>query len=172
MFSKLVSAALFAALAGRAVAATTGNFNFTIGKTPFLGNEVLDFQLPPLLSSCDAQCQTTKTAIAACDLQDTACFCAQNITNALQICEECMFTALIIANKPPPDVRAGSNQILSGWTANCAAIKVVVTPAIGLSLPESWDGPFVAVFPEGVGIAIAAIGGLLGSSLIYMLCNM
>ena len=59
-----------------------------------------------------------------------------------------------------------------GWTANCAAIKVVVTPAIGLSLPESWDGPFVAVFPEGVGIAIAAIGGLLGSSLIYMLCNM
>lgn len=35
-----------------------------------------------------------------------------------------------------------------------------------------WDGPFDSVFPDAVGWVIAVTGGFLGSSLIYMLCQM
>ncbi|KAJ7636018.1 hypothetical protein DFH06DRAFT_1139093 [Mycena polygramma] len=159
MFSKLVSAVLLTALAGRALA--------------FNANEVLGFTSTPLIASCDAKCTTARTAIAACAVDDIACFCSNSTTGPLQDCEECVFLAVIAANKPAPEPRAGSNVALTGWTTNCAAANITVTPAIGLAVPtDSWDGPFVAVFPTAVGWVIAVTGGVLGSSLIYMLCNM
>ncbi|KAJ6625005.1 hypothetical protein B0H10DRAFT_2430701 [Mycena sp. CBHHK59/15] len=166
MFSKLVSLALLTALAGRALA-----FNVSVGTTIFQANEVLDFTLTPVIASCDAGCGSVKTAIDACNA-DPACLCNAAVATPLQACEQCMFTALIDANKPAPDPRAGSNVVLGGWTAKCAAANLTLPTALGLTLPPTWDGPFVAVFPTAVGWVIAVTGGVLGSSLIYMLCNM
>ncbi|KAJ7918704.1 hypothetical protein B0H13DRAFT_1991363 [Mycena leptocephala] len=169
MFSKLISAVLLTALAGRALA-----FNVTIGKTLFQANDVLGFTSTPVISVCDTNCTIARTAIAACGLDDTACYCSNKTTIPLQNCEQCLFTALIAANKPAPDPRAGSNVALGAWTTNCGAAKppIPVNPPIGLAVPDSWDGPFVAVFPTTIGWVIAVTGGVLGSSLIYMLCNM
>ncbi|KAJ7695140.1 hypothetical protein B0H17DRAFT_931109, partial [Mycena rosella] len=97
------------------------------------------------------------------------CLCQNTTVSDLAKCEQCMFEALIDANKPAPDVRAGSNQVLAGWNANC---NLTGTAAVALTTPASWDGPFVAVFPTAVGSIIAATGGILGISLIYMLSNM
>ncbi|KAJ7453935.1 hypothetical protein B0H11DRAFT_2288000 [Mycena galericulata] len=166
MFSKVISALLLTALAGRVMA-----FNVTIGKTVFQADEVLDFTFTPVIQSCQAQCQSAAGVIAACNANDTACFCKPDTTGPLETCEQCMFTTLVDTNQPQPDVRAGANQVLAGWTANCATNFTLAAP-LALTLPDSWDGPFVSVFPESIGIVIAAIGGILGSSLIYMLCNM
>jgi len=167
MFSKIISAVLLTALAGRALA-----FNVTVGNNLFQATEVLSFTSTAVISSCDAGCATAQTAIAACNVDDTACYCSNTTTIPLNACEQCLFTALIDANKPAPDPRVGSNVVLAGWTANCVAAKIPVTPALALTLPDSWDGPFVAVFPTAIGWVIAVTGGVLGSSLIYMLCNM
>ncbi|KAJ6504827.1 hypothetical protein C8R47DRAFT_1103780 [Mycena vitilis] len=168
MFSKLVSAVLLTALAGRALA-----FNVTVGNTLFQADEVLGFASTPLIASCDSNCTIARTAIAACAVDDNACFCSNATTTPLQSCEQCVFEAVIRANKPAPDPRAGSNVALSGWTTMCTAANITVTPAIGLAVPtDVWDGPFVSVFPTAVGWVIAVTGGVLGSSLIYMLCNM
>ncbi|KAJ7460559.1 hypothetical protein FB451DRAFT_1269486 [Mycena latifolia] len=164
MFSKLVSAVLLTALAGRALA-----FNVTINKSLFQANEILNFTFNSVISTCQTQCQQTQSIIAACGADDLTCFCAPATTGPLQTCEQCIFTALVDANKPPPDVRAGSNQILSGWNTNCNG--TIATP-LAVTLPPSWDGPFVAVFSVPVASVIATAGGILGISLIYMLCNM
>ncbi|KAJ6591824.1 hypothetical protein DFH09DRAFT_1025846 [Mycena vulgaris] len=163
MFSKLVSAVILTALAGRALA-----FNVTVNKSLFQSQEVLAFTPTPLTASCDSLCKPASAVINDCATNNnvTACFCDAKVTKPLQDCEQCIFDALIAANKPAPDIRAGSNQVLAGWNANCN-----LTLAVAVN-PLTWDGPFVAVFPEPVGIAIAAVGGLLGMSLIYMLCNM
>ncbi|KAJ7173864.1 hypothetical protein C8R46DRAFT_1348418 [Mycena filopes] len=166
MFSKLITAALLTALAGRALA-----FNVTIGTTVFQATEVLAFTTTPVIASCDAQCATARSIIAACAVDDLTCLCSAATTGPLQTCEQCLFTALIDANKPAPDPRAGSNVALGGWTTNCAANHTLPTP-LALAVPASWDGPFVSVFPTAVGWVIAVTGGVLGSSLIYMLCNM
>ncbi|KAJ7070636.1 hypothetical protein C8F01DRAFT_1244355 [Mycena amicta] len=170
MFSKLVSVALLTALslAGRALA-----FNVSVNKVVFQSTEIFDFTFTPVIASCQTSCATAKTTIDACtNATDAACFCANTTTIPLEACEQCIFTAIVDANVPPPDVRAGSNQILSGWTSNCAAAKIPVAPAFALALPASWDGPFVAVFPTAIGWVIAVTGGCLGVSLIYMLSNM
>lgn len=65
--------------------------------------------------------------------------------------------------------------ILLGWAANC--VNFTSTPPLGLSVSTPnligvWDGPFDSVFPDAVGWVIAVTGGFLGSSLIYMLCQM
>ncbi|KAF7356806.1 hypothetical protein MVEN_01015900 [Mycena venus] len=85
-----------------------------------------------------------------------------------------MFENLVRANKPAPLPLAGSNQVLTGWTAACLAGKAPTNTTLGLSVAnfDFWDGPFVAVFPTAIGWVIAVTGGVLGSSLIYMLCNM
>ena len=41
-----------------------------------------------------------------------------------------------------------------------------------LSLPDSWDGPFVEILPLGVAVFYAALGGLLGISGLYILTNL
>jgi len=168
MFSKVVSAVLLTALAGRALA-----FNVTIGKALFQATEVLEFPFTSLIQPCQDQCNQVVSTIATCasGANDTTCYCAPNVTTSLQTCEQCMFTVLVDNNKPQPDVRAGANQVLAGWNTNCAP-NFTITPPLALVVPNSWDGPFVSVFPEAIGIVIAAIGGILGSALIYMLCNM
>ncbi|KAF7315255.1 hypothetical protein MIND_00039900 [Mycena indigotica] len=163
MFSKLVSIALLTALAGRALA-----FNVSVNKVVYQSTEVFDFNFTPVIASCQTSCNTAKATINACN--DIGCFCGNTTTTELVACEQCIFTAIVDANVPPPDVRAGSNQILAGWTTNCAAANLTVT--LGLELPASWDGPFVSVFPTAVGWVIAVTGGCLGVSLIYMLSNM
>jgi len=167
MFSKLISAALLTVLAGRALA-----FNVTVGKATVQAPDVLTFTSNSVISGCDAGCATARSAIQACGLNDTACYCAPTLAGLLSTCEQCMFTALVDANKPAPDPLAGSNVVLSGWTTNCLAAKLPLPTALALTLPDSWDGPFVSVFPTAVGWVIAVTGGVLGSSLIYMLCNM
>ncbi|KAJ7355520.1 hypothetical protein DFH08DRAFT_803519 [Mycena albidolilacea] len=187
MFSKLVSVVLLTALAGRAVAQTVTNFTVTIGpdtkrSTTVMATEVLNFNVAsfPVISSCDGKCKAASGAIAACAAaaaNDSACYCASTTTAPLQDCETCMFEALVIANKPMPLPLAGSNQVLTGWTLNCANQSHPLATPLGLSVSSPnligvWDGPFDSVFPDAVGWVIAVTGGLLGSSLIYMLCQM
>ncbi|KAJ7623416.1 hypothetical protein FB45DRAFT_837643 [Roridomyces roridus] len=178
MFTKVIYAIFFAALAGRVMCqaqADLPNFNVTVGKTVYLANESLPTDFPSPFSNCSGICGTAQNLIVACPLTDVECLCAANITASpsgpLLSCEQCIFNALIEANKPHPDDRAGQNQVLAGWTSNCAA-NFTLPVALALTLPDSWDGPFVSVFPESIGIVIAAIGGILGSSLIFMLCSM
>ncbi|KAJ7126628.1 hypothetical protein C8R43DRAFT_1134948 [Mycena crocata] len=172
MFSKLVSVVLLTALAGRALGAD--KFNVTIGKTVVLAKDVLGYTSGPLTAACDtgANCTSARAAIAACGDEDAACFCTKDLTDALKSCEQCLFAGLIAANKPAPDPRAGSNVALGGWTDNCDHANQTLAAPLALVVPDNWDGPFVSVFPEPVGIVIAITGGILGSSLIYMLCNM
>ncbi|KAJ7026285.1 hypothetical protein C8F04DRAFT_1400079 [Mycena alexandri] len=170
MFSKLVSAALLTVLAGRALA--FDSFNVTVGTTVFQAAEVLAFPSTPVIASCATQCQSAQTTITACATNDPTCLCAPATVGPLLTCEQCCFTALIAANKPAPDPRAGSNPAVTGWTANCKALNNTLATPMALTLPDSWDGPFVAVFPTAIGWVIAVTGGVLGSSLIYMLCNM
>ncbi|KAF7317916.1 hypothetical protein MKEN_00879700 [Mycena kentingensis (nom. inval.)] len=167
MFSKLAPVALFAALAGRAFA-----FNVSINKVVYQSTEVIGFDFVPEIAVCQSNCTIARQAIDACS--DIGCFCSNKTTIPLNDCEQCLFTTIVEKNIPAPDPRVGSNQILAGWTANCAAEKtpIVITPALALALPDSWDGPFVSVFPDAVGWVIAITGGTLGASLIYMLCNM
>ncbi|KAJ7743172.1 hypothetical protein B0H16DRAFT_1727893 [Mycena metata] len=170
MFSKLVSAALLTVLAGRALA--FDSFNVTLGTTVFQATEVLAFTSTPVIVGCAPQCQLAQANITACATNDPTCLCAPATTGPLLTCEQCLFTALIAANQPAPDPRAGSNPAVTGWTLNCATLKQPLATPMALTLPDSWDGPFVSVFPTAIGWVIAVTGGVLGSSLIYMLCNM
>ncbi|KAJ7281843.1 hypothetical protein C8J57DRAFT_1298689 [Mycena rebaudengoi] len=166
MFSKLVSMTLLTVLAGRALA-----FNVSVNKVIFQANETLKFVPSPIYAACDAQCNTAQQIILACPIDDLKCYCDPNLVVPLQTCEQCVFTALVVANKPAPEPRAGSNQVLAGWNSNCMK-NFTITPPLGLTLPASWDGPFVSEFPEAIGSIIATIGGLLGITLIYSLCQM
>ncbi|KAJ7257878.1 hypothetical protein B0H12DRAFT_1110395 [Mycena haematopus] len=185
MFSKLIPAVVLTALAGRALAQTINTFNVSIGPHAnilVLPNDVLNFNVAsfPVIAACASNCTIAQTAITACTANNTACYCAPAVTAPLQTCEQCMFTALVVANKPAPLPLAGSNQVLGGWTTNCAAGAAATPPTttalaapLGLALPlDVWDGPFDSVFPTTVGWIIAVTGGVLGSSLIYMLCQM
>jgi len=183
MFTKLISAVILTALAGRALAAAPivkDLFNVTIGpdgkhSTLLVPQDVLNFDFGsfPLFANCNANCSQAKAAISVCTANSTACYCNANVTVPLQNCESCMFTNLIVANKPAPVALAGSNQVLTGWNTACASGNITLAPALGLAVPlDSWDGPFVSVFPTAIGWVIAVTGGVLGSSLIYMLCNM
>ncbi|KAK7030613.1 hypothetical protein R3P38DRAFT_2930483 [Favolaschia claudopus] len=182
-FSNIISAVVLTALAGRALAQAPAN-NFTVAVGPdgkhtviHTATEVLAFNIAsfPLIASCAPQCQSVQAQITACPVNITSCYCAGNLTDGLQACEACMYTALIKANKPLPDPLAGSNQVLTGWGLNCANASIVLPNPLGLStaiLGDLWEGPFVSVFPTPVGWVLAVTGGLLGSSLIYMLCQM
>jgi hypothetical protein len=187
MFSKFISAVVLTVLAGRVLAADTVNtFNVTIGpdgkhSTVVLAPDVLNFTIASyaVIASCDTQCATARAAITACKANDTACYCNEDPATGppglLQTCEACMFENLVRANKPAPVPLAGSNQVLTGWNAACSAnATFTLKTPLGLSVAnfDFWDGPFVAVFPTAVGWVLAVTGGVLGSSLIYMLCNM
>ncbi|KAJ7224509.1 hypothetical protein GGX14DRAFT_426021 [Mycena pura] len=170
MFSKLICTAVIFVLAGRALAS---NFNVSVNKHLYLASQILAFDPTPVTSQCNANCSVLQTALSQCKPDDTACFCANSTATLLQACEECLFQKLVAANARA-DQRAGSNQVLAGWTANCAASNLTIVP-IGLSpadLGASWDGPFVSVFPTALGWGVAVMGGLLGVSLIYLLCDM
>ncbi|KAF8167060.1 hypothetical protein K438DRAFT_1941570 [Mycena galopus ATCC 62051] len=79
---------------------------------------------------------------------NTACYCVTDPANSLGACETCMFSALVIANKPAPSALAGSNQVMAGWTANCANSTSPLATVLALSIEGlPWDGPFVSVFP-------------------------
>ncbi|KAF7309598.1 hypothetical protein MIND_00330800 [Mycena indigotica] len=104
MFSKLVSIALLTALAGRALA-----FNVSVNKVVYQSTEVFDFNFTPVIASCQTNCNTAKATINACT--DIGCFCGNTTITELAACEQCIFTAIVDANVPPPDVRAGSNQV-------------------------------------------------------------
>jgi hypothetical protein len=41
-----------------------------------------------------------------------------------------------------------------------------------LSLPKSWDGPFVGNLPVGVAVLYATFGGVLAFSALYILSNL
>ncbi|KAF8196672.1 hypothetical protein K438DRAFT_1825378 [Mycena galopus ATCC 62051] len=183
MFSKVVSAVLFTALAGRALAQGTPTTNFTVAIGPHAtiikeATQVLNFSIAsfPVIASCAPGCATAQAAINSCASTTpnlTACYCAADLANSLGACETCMFNALVIANKPAPTALAGSNQVLAGWTANCANSTTPLATPLALSVADlPWDGPFVSVFPTAIGWVIAVTGGVLGSSLIYMLCQM
>lgn len=104
-----------------------------------------------------------------------------------------MLTRLIATNKPKPDPRAGSVPALGGefgrwnsqayahvsentsaYAAACTKSVNVTIPAtlLALTLPDSWDGPFVSVLPFPAAVVTAIFGGVLGIGAIVTLSNM
>ncbi|KAL0072692.1 hypothetical protein AAF712_000455 [Marasmius tenuissimus] len=89
---------------------------------------------------------------------------------------------LIAANKPMPDVRAGSTPILGGYLASCTERNLTeeIKPNNGfakatdfaLALPPNWDGP-TGIFVPTVGLVLGVgTGTFLAVSSILLLSNM
>ena len=54
-----------------------------------------------------------------------------------------------------------------------ATANVVLAPnQIALQLPETWDGPFVAVLPFGGALFVVIVGGMIGMSALYIFANL
>jgi len=84
-----------------------------------------------------------------------------------------MYTALITANKPLPDLRAGSTPMLQAYQAACGAFNFTVTTAqVALTLPANWDGPF----GQGLNLAgtVVSVGAafILGMGSLFLLSNL
>ncbi|KAJ8076857.1 hypothetical protein PM082_001280 [Marasmius tenuissimus] len=189
MFS--VAFTLFLTLATQVSAQATppvGNvtFNVTLGTpskgfTVYFYNQLLDFPFTETISPCAANCTQIKNDLAATNANATQ-LCTNTTVQKLQECEQCMFTQLIAANKPMPDVRAGSTPILGGYLASCTERNLTeeIKPNNGfakatdfaLALPPNWDGP-TGIFVPTVGLVLGVgTGTFLAVSSILLLSNM
>ncbi|TFK20444.1 hypothetical protein FA15DRAFT_673479 [Coprinopsis marcescibilis] len=167
MYSIFFIYAVFAALAGRALA-----FNIPFGGVNISTSDLLTIQESPVTLACTADCGLAQTKILACN-DATPCLCTNDTVSSFARCQTCMLDFLIQQNIPAPDTRAGSNVLVGGYAAGCAAANITVPKEFAaLTLPAFWEGPFVAVLPEAGGIAVAVLGALLGGSAIVLLSNM
>jgi len=171
MHSFFTVAALFVALAGRAMA-----LNIVTGGP--LGNitasQVLAVPSGPLTSACQSSCDPATQAIQTCGDTNDSCLCNNATISALVTCEQCMFTQLINTNQKMPDPRAGSTPLISAYSAACLASQNITLPvtSLKLALPASWDGPFDAVMGLPGTIITVIVGAGLGMSAILVLSNM
>ncbi|TFK69819.1 hypothetical protein BDN72DRAFT_796211 [Pluteus cervinus] len=163
-----IPALFFFVLAGRVLAFDT----LTVGNNNLALSEIVDIPDSPLKTLCSANCTDTTSRIQACN-GDATCLCRADTVAALQSCEQCMFTELVLTNKPMPDFRAGSTPVLSAYSTACGSANITLQATqVALALPPTWDGPFVAVLPFPVAIVTVIIGGGLGVSAILLLSNM
>jgi len=167
MFAILPVAFFFFAIAGRALA-----FNITVGNMLLQSNQILDFNfnVPPM-TECNGNCTSAQTQIAGC--ADESCFCRSDIVASLRSCEQCMYASLIAANKPKPDIRAGSTPVLAAYAVSCLNAKIpLAKPQIALTIPPSWDGPSGIFVPIGGLVVTVGIGAVLGVSAITLVSTM
>ncbi|KAK1232164.1 hypothetical protein PQX77_004712 [Marasmius sp. AFHP31] len=189
MFS--VAFTLFLTLATQVSAQATPppanvTFNVTLGSPAtgiklFFYNQLLDFNFTGVIKPCETNCIEIKNTLAGTN-GDAKQLCTNTTVKRLQECEQCMFTQLIAANKPMPDVRAGSTPVLGSYLASCEERKMTeekepnngfaAATAFALALPDNWDGP-TGIFIPTVGLVLGVgTGAFLGVSSILLLSNM
>ena len=61
-----------------------------------------------------------------CQDTDDVCLCTTDIGNQLVMCEQCMINNLVELNIKAPDVRVGSNALISG--KHLAALDRISVP--------------------------------------------
>ncbi|KAF8895000.1 hypothetical protein CPB84DRAFT_1816015 [Gymnopilus junonius] len=147
-------------------------FNITVGDPPqnLTITEILD--IPAAQVQCNATCSVASSNIANCN-DDATCLCSSATADSIVNCENCMLHFLIAQNERMPDFRAGSNPVVAAYAASCQADNITLRAnQSALTLPDNWDGPFVAVLPVG-GTAVTVIAGaFLGFSALMILSNM
>jgi hypothetical protein len=84
-----------------------------------------------------------------------------------------MFNALVAANAPMPDPRAGSNPMMAAYSASCAAANFTLTKAqTALTIAPLWDGPEGIFVPVGGMVFTVGVGAFIGVSAIMIVSNM
>ncbi|EAU87627.1 hypothetical protein CC1G_09724 [Coprinopsis cinerea okayama7 len=142
-------------------------------KITYTTQNILNLPDGPVTQACAANLTLARNMINGCN-DNTACLCGTDVVWALVDSQTCMLHFLIDRNLPSPDLKVGSNIIVSGYAAQCAALANVTLPPelSALTLPEKWDGPFVAVLPVGGAVVVVIIGALLGGSALFLLSNL
>ncbi|KAF9561578.1 hypothetical protein CPC08DRAFT_749859 [Agrocybe pediades] len=176
MFSHFVLVAFFffGLVASQSTDQKQYPFNVTVGtNTTLFPSDLLIVPDSQVKTACNNECTVATAALAKCNPTDGGCFCNPETVNPFVNCETCMFHFLIDKNLPEPNFTAGSNVIVSGYAAECAKLNVtLLANQSALTLPASWDGPFVAVLPIG-GAAVAVTGAaILGVSALLILSNL
>ncbi|KAF8966971.1 hypothetical protein BDZ97DRAFT_1984425 [Flammula alnicola] len=170
MFSPLVLFAFLGVLAGRVMAFDT--FNITVNSVNMTALDILSIPDSPVKTACSANLTDTTNLVTACG-QDPNCLCNAATVASLQNTETCMFHNLIATNKPAPDFRAGSNDVLEAYATACLQNNVVLAAnQTALVLPSNWNGLFVAVLPLGGVVVAVGAGAFLGFSALYILSNL
>jgi len=127
----------------------------------------------PVLSTCASNCSAVNQTLASCD-NNATCLCAESLVTLYVACEQCMYNAVIKANVPAPDDKAGSTPMLQAYSAACAAFDYtnITTAFVALHLAPNWDGPFGlglnlvgTVFSVGAAFILAMSSLLLLSNL-------
>jgi hypothetical protein len=168
MFSPFVFLTLLGLLASQALAV----FNITVGKTNLITSQILDIPDSAVTQACTSNCSIATSSLASCQ-DDASCLCGPATVDSLVDCETCMLHYLIATNKPAPDFRAGSNPVVQAYAASCKGAGIVLAAnQSALTLPDNWDGPFVAVLPLGGTAVTVAVGAILGVSALLILSNL
>ncbi|ESK93634.1 hypothetical protein Moror_1532 [Moniliophthora roreri MCA 2997] len=171
----VVALSFFFALAGQVTAQRDAGINATVGGQLVLASQFLDgidFSTEPL-ASCNTNCSATKSILTTPGVTN-ATLCDDSTAASLLACQQCMYEALIKANKPLPDPKAGSTPLLQGYQTSCKEVgnKPLNKTQVALVVPPFWDGPL------GIGIPTAglpfAVGfaAIFGTSAIVMLSTM
>ena len=83
-----------------------------------------------------------------------------------------MFNFLVANFQEAPDIRAGSQAVLTAYGTACtAANETLDAAATMLELPAGWYGPEDIVMGTGGSVVAVIVGGLLGASSLYLLAN-
>ncbi|PPQ90296.1 hypothetical protein CVT25_013121 [Psilocybe cyanescens] len=168
MFSPVVLFTFLALFASQVLAA----FNVTSGKSVLTTDQMLAIPDSPVKTACASTCNVATTNLANCN-DDVTCLCSNATVDSFVGCESCMLNYLITVNKPAPDPRAGSNPVVTGYAANCKAAGIVLAAnQSALSLPDNWEGPFVAVLPTAGAAITVVVGAALGISALLILSNL
>jgi len=83
-----------------------------------------------------------------------------------------MYNFLIANFQVAPVPLAGSQALLTAYGAACtAANQTLAATATKLSVAPNWNGPKDIILSTGGTVIVVIIGGLLGSSALYLLSN-
>ncbi|KAK7045640.1 hypothetical protein VNI00_007473 [Paramarasmius palmivorus] len=162
-----VALGFFLALAGRVIAQDDPakpppTINATVGNQLFLANQFLSFDFTNSLAECSTNCTSARGTIDQAGGSLTT-LCSNETAKALLDCQQCLYTALIKANKPLPDLRAGSTPLLQGYSQSCTQVANVnlTKEQTSLVLPPFWDGP------NGIGIPMIGLPFAIGFATIF-----
>jgi len=166
MLSLLSLVFFFLTLAGQHVFA----FNVTLDGEDFTVAELLDFAPGPYLTDqCTQACNSANSSVANCAQDDDTCFCTNDTATALQECEQCLFDFLVDENIAASDSKVGNVLALTGYVSACESQANVTLPKLALTLPSSWNGPFVAVLNTPATAVVVGTGAVIGATFLYML---
>ncbi|KAG6853217.1 hypothetical protein C0991_006120 [Blastosporella zonata] len=158
---------ILSALASRALA-----FTISVNNVNLTTSQLLSVPDSVVSTTCATNCTSASSALQACN-DDANCLCRADTVVSLLNCEQCMFTKLVEINQKM-DFRVGSQAVLSGYAASCLSDANITLAAnqTALTLPSTWDGPFVAVLPAPMAAVAVGSAGILGISALLILSNL